>query len=100
MLIFVTTGDNDWTNILINGFRSSDSIVPGLLYFSIFYVGYLFSIEIFEKIQTLVIFHIVSFLYRAVYVLLSLNVASIIYCFEDSDEHKMNVQEANYREVR
>ncbi len=33
------------------------------------------------------------------YVLLSLNVASIVYCFEDSDDHKMSVQETDYREV-
>jgi hypothetical protein len=36
----------------------------------------------------------------AVYVLLSLNVASIIYCFEDTDEHKGRAQEADYREAR
>ncbi len=38
--------------------------------------------------------------HRAVYVLFSLIVASIVYCFEESDNHKMLVQEANYREVR
>ena len=37
--------------------------------------------------------------HRAVYVFLSLSVASIIYCFEDSDDHKMSLQEAIYREV-
>jgi hypothetical protein len=39
VLIFVTTGDNDWTNIMISGLRSSDSIIPGLVFFAIFYVG-------------------------------------------------------------
>ncbi len=35
----------------------------------------------------------------AVYVLLSLNIASILYCFEDTDEHKGKTQEADYREA-
>jgi hypothetical protein len=35
----------------------------------------------------------------AVYVLLSLIVASVIYCFEDTDERKEQAQEDDYREV-
>ena len=42
----------------------------------------------------------IHFPYSAVYVLLSLNVASVIYCFEDTDEHKGRAQEADYREAR
>ncbi len=37
--------------------------------------------------------------HRAVYVILSLNVASIIYCFDESDHDKLRLEEANYREV-
>jgi hypothetical protein len=41
VLFFVTTGDNDWTNMLISGMRSSSSsIFPGLFFFTTFYLGY------------------------------------------------------------
>ena len=42
-LFFITTGDNNWISILINGMRSNESIAAGLIFFVIFFfISYAF----------------------------------------------------------
>ncbi len=48
-LFFITTGDNNWISILINGMRSDVTIAPGLIFFVFFFFisyGFLYSLLI------------------------------------------------------
>ena len=72
-LFFITTGDNDWISILINGMRSNDTIAYGLIFFVIFFlVSY-------------------GFLYSTLIVV-------IIMAFDPEDKQKIQMQKSELRE--
>ena len=72
-LFFITTGDNNWISILINGMRSNESIAAGLIFFVIFFfISY-------------------AFLY-------SLLIVVIIMAFDPEDKNKLQMQKTELKE--